>query len=125
MLLWAAPPGPVAAHQRAEHECLEAGAFIMNAAISRDAGLPEETYMARLAEDLEAIRAFPPELRWFVQDKDDEVMLLDAVKEVFRAPRSPKQHRRCFLDRCLRGQVGCDGDTIRDSSPIETEELFR
>ena len=56
-------------------ECLEAGEFIRNAALSRDNGISREYFMSRLSEDLMAIRAFPPQLRWFVRNELDEALL--------------------------------------------------
>lgn len=82
-------------------ECLEGSDFVGNAALSRDNGISEQKFIARLQEDFILIHAFPAELRWFVHDADDEAYLLDAAREVFERPTLPEQHRRAFLDSCF------------------------
>jgi len=69
-------------------ECVEAGDFIGNAALARDGGITEEQFLARIHEDLEVIKAFPPQLRWFVQDDDDARFLVEAASAVFREPKA-------------------------------------
>ena len=64
-------------------ECREGGDFIRNAAVSRDNGITREFFMSRLAGDLMAIRSFPPELRWFARNEDDEALLTNAAANVF------------------------------------------
>ena len=92
----------VAAHPHSESECREGGDFIRNAAVARDAGTLRQFVVDRLAEDLIAIRAFPSELRWFVQDEDDERFLRAEVEAVFDAPEDSERHRNRFIERCLR-----------------------
>jgi len=82
-------------------ECVEASDFIGNAALARDAGLPEEKFIERMQQDFVMIRAFPQQLRWFVHDGDDEAYLTDAAREVFVHPDLPEEHRRAFLQSCV------------------------
>src|SRR5690242_7758887 len=81
--------GPVAAHDLSASECREGAEFIEHAAISRDNGLSREAFMLRMQEDIAAIQAFPPALRWFVQDSADEQLLVGAAQQVFDEPRTP------------------------------------
>ena len=90
-----------AAQPHSARECREGGDFIRNAALSRDAGATREFFVGRLEEDLQTIRAFPPALRWFVYDVDDEVFLRAEVEAVFDAPLTSEQHRAGFLERCV------------------------
>jgi hypothetical protein len=83
------------------NDCLEASDFVANAARSRDNGLDREAFVERLREDFVAIRAFPPSLRWFVHDQDDETFLEDAAIAVFERPQLPERHRETFLRACL------------------------
>jgi hypothetical protein len=83
-------------------ECLEGGQFIRNAALSRDNGITREYFMSRLYADFEAIRAFPPELRWFVRNEQDETLLATAVEKVFDAPQAPRRHEIEFVDECMQ-----------------------
>lgn len=82
-------------------ECSEGGDFIRNAALARDGGMSEERFIGRVQEDLILIRAFPPHMRWFVQDEEDEALLLTAATDVFRKPRGADAHRADFLQICL------------------------
>jgi hypothetical protein len=82
-------------------ECIEGSEFIANAARARDNGVGRETFLDRLEADLIAIRAFPPALRWFARDRDDEQFLFDAAARVFDRPRAPEQHHADFLAGCL------------------------
>jgi hypothetical protein len=82
-------------------ECIEGSEFIANAARARDNGIGRETFLDRLEADLIAIRAFPPSLRWFARDRDDERFLFEAAARVFDRPRSPEQHHADFLAGCL------------------------
>ena len=91
-----------AAAQHSPGECREGGDFIRNAALSRDGGASREFFVGRLEEDLLTIRAFPPALRWFVHDPDDEVFLRTEVKAVFDTPETSEQHRTGFLERCTQ-----------------------
>jgi hypothetical protein len=83
------------------NECLEAADFIGNAARSRDNGLPREAFIGRLEDDLVVIRAFPPSMRWFAKDADDERFLLRAAARVYDVPLTPAQHHAEFLAACL------------------------
>ena len=87
-------------------ECLEGSDFIANAAIARDNGIAREAFVDRLEADMTLIHAFPPELRWFVKDNDDERFLHTQVETVFDAPVAPADHRSAFLRACfLRFEV--------------------
>ncbi len=94
--------GTVAAHPLSLQECTEGGEFIRNAALSREYGISREQFMGRLLEDMVAIKAFPPELRWFVQDEYDEAFLTQAVARVFDSPARPEQHEAAFVAECLQ-----------------------
>ena len=83
-------------------ECREGGDFIRNAALSRDAGATREFFVGRLEDDLVAIRAYPPALRWFVHTPEDEAFLRTEVHEVFDAPAAGELHRDGFVERCAR-----------------------
>ena len=100
----------VAAHPHSPRECREGGDFIRNAALARDSGYTREFFVARLEEDFELIRAFPPELRWFVRDADDERFLRVEVETVFGTPTGSEQHRAGFLERCTQ-RAGRDSST--------------
>jgi len=94
-------PVAAAAHPHSASECREGGDFIRNAALARDAGYTREFFVGRLEEDFVMIRAFPPDLRWFVRDPGDEEFLRSEVEAVFVAPASSEQHRAGFLQRCI------------------------
>jgi hypothetical protein len=89
-----------AADQHSPGECREGGDFIRNAALSRDSGATREFFVGRLEEDLLTIRAFPPALRWFVHDPEDEKFLRAEVEAVFDTPQPSERHRSGFLERC-------------------------
>ncbi len=78
---------PAQAHELTMSECLEGSDFIKNAALSRDYGMSREDFLGRMQSDLVAIQAFPPELRWFVQDEDDETLLVGFAQRVFDSPQ--------------------------------------
>ncbi len=96
-VLWSAG---AAALPHSSRECREGGDFIRNAALTRDAGFSREFFVGRLEDDLVTIRAFPPSLRWFVHDNDDEAFLRAEVLSVFDAPAASELHRDGFLERC-------------------------
>lgn len=98
LLAWAS----AAAQPHSVRECREGGDFIRNAALARDAGATREFFVGRLEDDLVAIRAFPPALRWFARDAADEEFLRTEVHEVFDAPAASALHRDAFLERCAR-----------------------
>lgn len=93
--------GQAFAHKPTVQECREAGEFIRNAALSRDAGMKREAFMDRLHGDLIAIRSHPPELRWFAQDEDDEKFLVSVVESVFDSPGKSTEHEAEMLRKCL------------------------
>ena len=90
------------AHPHSSRECREGGDFIRNAALARDAGYSREFIVGRLEEDLVMIRAFPPDMRWFVRDAGDEDFLRSEVEAVFGTPATGEQHRAGFLERCVQ-----------------------
>jgi len=92
--------GVAMAQIHSPEECLEGSDFIRNAARSRDAGTSRAFFVERLEEDFLLIRAFPPALRWFVRNPEDEAFLRSAVEEVFDAPEEADRHRAGFLERC-------------------------
>ena len=94
--------GAAAQQPHSSRECSEGGDFIRNAALSRDGGTTREFFVGRLEEDLSIIKAFPPALRWFVHNPDDEVFLRSEVAAVFDAPEPSEQHRTGFLERCAQ-----------------------
>ena len=83
------------------NECLEGSDFIVNAARARDNGMSRDAFLRQMQEDFALIKAFPPELRWFVKDADDEVFLFEAARAVFDRPLRPEDHRARFLDACF------------------------
>ena len=82
-------------------DCLEGSDFIANAARARDNGMRRGAFLARLDEDLVAIRGFPIAFRCFVKDEADERFLVAAVERVFDRPVAPDQHREAFLSACF------------------------
>jgi hypothetical protein len=101
----------VAAHDLSADECREGADFIEHAAMSRDYGLSREDFLRRLEEDIQAIQAFPPALRWFVQDAADEELLVAAAQRVFDVPRTPEDHRSEFVEACAaRVTAGLGGN---------------
>jgi hypothetical protein len=89
-------------------ECREGGEFIRNAALARDAGVTRDFFIGKLEEDLMLIRAFPPQLRWFVQDEADEQFLSERAEQVFDAPRQPEEHETAFVRDCLLQSASMD-----------------
>jgi hypothetical protein len=88
-------------HDLSVEECLEGGDFIKHAAMSRDYGMTREQFISKVQGDLLMIQSFPPDLRWFVQDLDDEVLLVSATERVFDEPSDPEAHRDAFLQSCF------------------------
>ncbi len=82
-------------------ECFEGSDFIANAALARDNGMSRAEFLERMEGDFLMIAAYPPELRWFAKDRDDERFLLSAAREVFDAPAAPDGHRARFLAACF------------------------
>ena len=89
------------AHALSPDECVEGGDFIRNAALSRDNGMDGTTFVTKMLADLVAIRSFPPAIRWFVQDQQDEDLLVKAAVAVFENPLDPETHRHGFLGSCV------------------------
>ncbi len=100
-IVFAGSAGLSAAHELTQDECVEGGDFIKNAALSRDYGISRDAFIDRMDADVRLIQTFPPELRWFVQDPDDEAFLTEAAKLVFDTPAEPDSHRSQFLEACL------------------------
>ena len=92
---------PATAHDLSVQECLEGGDFILHAAQARDAGFTRYRFLNQVVSDLISIQAYPPELRWFVQDQDDESLLVSAAEKVFDEPVEPDLHRDSFLQTCF------------------------
>ena len=90
----------VSAQSHSADECREGGDFIRNAALSRDGGMTRESFVGRLEGGMQTIRAFPPALRWFVHDADDERFLRIEVEVVFDKPETSERHRAAFMARC-------------------------
>ncbi len=82
-------------------ECAEGAEFIGNAAHARDTGMSRDAFIDQMEADFHAIRAFPHELRWFVQDESDEAFLLGAARDVFDRPETPEAHRIGFFRSCM------------------------
>ncbi|MDQ6620220.1 MAG: hypothetical protein M3Z31_11075 [Pseudomonadota bacterium] len=82
-------------------ECDQAAQFIGNAARARDFGITREEFLARMQADLEVIRAFPPELRWFAETEEDEEFLLHGARDVFDHPLAPEAHAMRFARACV------------------------
>ena len=86
-------------------ECFEGSDFIANAARARDNGIARTVFLARMDEEFVMTRAFPPALRWFAKDFDDEQFLRAAAITVFDAPAPPEHHRALFLDACFARSI--------------------
>jgi len=106
-------PFAVHAHALSMEECSEGSDFIGNAALARDDGMPERQFVAQFQADVQALQRLPAELRWFVQDKDDEVFLLSAVKDVFRKPKPAAVHKAQFALACVRLIEDDSGNGVR------------
>lgn len=102
LLILMLAPAIALAHKPSPKECVEGGDFIKNAALARDRGMPEESFIGKFQEDIEVIRAFPPHMRWFVQDDEAAEFLLAAATDVFRKPRPAGRHQADFIRACLR-----------------------
>lgn len=87
-------------------ECWEGGEFIRNAALAREAGMSRAAFLERMEGDFRLIQNFPPDLRWFVKDRDDELFLLVAAARVFDVPARPMEHESLFLSACFSRAVG-------------------
>jgi hypothetical protein len=100
-LLAAFSTGTATAHELTARECMEGSDYIRNAALSRDGGVTEKTFMDVFEQDMVMIARVPPTLRWFVQDQDDEALLRAALDEVFHRPQTPQQHAQDFARACV------------------------
>jgi len=100
-------------HALSREECAEGSDFIRDAALARDDGMPERQFVAQFHADVQALQRLPAELRWFVQDKDDEVFLLSAVQDVFRRPRPAAVHQAQFAIACVRLIEDDSGNGVR------------
>jgi hypothetical protein len=105
---------PASAHDLTINECVEGSDFILHAAQSRDMGLSREEFITRMQGDLLAIQSVPRELRWFVQDEEDEAFLVAHAERVFDKPEDPTAHRSHFLNTCfdLIGEHGPARDAL-------------
>ena len=99
-------------HSLTPDECNEGGEFIRNAALARDNGITRDFFINKLAEDLMLIQSYPPAMRWFVQDANDEKFLSDAVFKVFDEPEQAEQHEASFVGACLQSVEIRDGRRI-------------
>jgi hypothetical protein len=106
---------PASAHDLTINECVEGSDFILHAAQSRDMGLSREEFITRMQGDLLAIQSVPRELRWFVQDEEDEAFLVAHAERVFDTPQEPDEHQSHFLSSCfdLIGYSGPGRDALR------------
>lgn len=82
-------------------ECQEAAQFIGNAARARDLGMTREDFLSHMQADLDVIRSFPPEMRWFAETEQDEQFLLRAAQDVFDHPLAPETHAMRFARACV------------------------
>ena len=82
-------------------ECVQAAHFIGNAARARDLGMTREDFLSHMQADLEVIKSFPREMRWFAETEQDEQFLLQAAQEVFDHPRAPETHAMRFARACV------------------------
>jgi hypothetical protein len=98
--------GAASSHSPSINECTEGSDFIRNAALARDNGVSENSFMERLRQDIELIQAFPPALRWFVQDDDDAGFLIAAAGNVFQQPKTAATHQEDFFRSCLGKSSG-------------------
>ncbi len=101
-----------AAHPLTLSECAEGGEFIRNAALARDAGASRQFFIGKFEEDLLLIQAFPPQLRWFVQDPVDEAFLSRRVERVFDEPMKPEQHEAAFISDCIQNTAFAEENDV-------------
>lgn len=92
---------PAAASSPTVEDCFQGSDFIANAARARENGMSRGDFLARMRDDFELIRAYPPALRWFAKDGEDERFLLDSARAVFDTPETPDGHRARFLEACF------------------------
>lgn len=83
-------------------ECNEGAEMIGHAAESRDAKkTTKEEYLGQMILDLQLIKVFPAETRWFSHDQADEVLLIKHASDVFDKPKKPVEHQVDFLKECF------------------------
>ena len=82
-------------------ECFEGSDFIANAALARANGISREEFLAQMQDDFVMIQVYPPQLRWFAKDGEDERFLYESAEQVFDSPQDPEQHRARFLAACF------------------------
>lgn len=83
-------------------ECNEAAEMIGHAAESRDTGkTTKEDYLGQMILDLQLIKVFPAETRWFAHDQVDEALLIKHAADVFDKPKKPVEHQVDFLKECF------------------------
>jgi hypothetical protein len=92
---------PASASTLSVADCFEGSDFIFNAAVARENGMSGDAFLGRMEEDFQLIHAFPPALRWFAHDEEDERFLFQSAREVFDAPDAPEGHRAHFLAACF------------------------
>jgi hypothetical protein len=88
-------------HTLSKEECAEGSDFIKNAALARENGMDGITFIAKMHDDFQVIKSFPPSVRWFAQDREEEDFLLAAAASVFEKPKEPTIHQNEFLQKCF------------------------
>jgi len=101
VLLLASACVALPARATSPEECEQAAQFIGNAARARDMGMSRDDFISHMQADLEVIRAFPPQLRWFAETEQDEQFLLNGAREVFDHPVAPEAHAMRFARACV------------------------
>ncbi len=101
LMMMSCAAGSAFADQHTEAECHEGADFIRNAALSRDAGVTRDAFISHLLNDLEMIKAYPVQLRWFARDEKDEQMLIEQSQRVFDHPEAPAKHESAFMQVCM------------------------
>jgi hypothetical protein len=99
-VLLSVSPAAGAASLLSDRDCREGADFIRNAALSRDTGMTATRFIDKLEEDLMAVRAYAPSLRWFVYSEVEEDLLRKAAVQVFEKPQVADEHRDAFLTAC-------------------------
>ncbi len=103
----------VSAHELSIDECKEGADYIRNAAISRDSGITERKFMEVFETDMVMIQSVPRDMRWFVQDDEDEAFLRAQIGRVFKRPQAPQQHARDFAEACMLRTGAWDADDLK------------
>jgi len=89
------------AHTRSKLECAQLKVFIQVHAYSRDRGaMTKQTSLDILTSDLELIKAFPEQPRWFVEDEADARFIVREVSRVFDEPLEPAMQGAAAEERC-------------------------